>query len=240
MKIGLKAGFAALALAGAAAPASAAHFVGDYNVTAHSQGAGLLIETVKLENPLVFDLLAGATALPIDLFTIFTDESWVNGDDLVARPIGVNFTFTAPSSANGGIGGTTTGHSFYGILQWGELKWNNDPLAPNRNPAVLDFGSNGKLQIQLNDVKFSKGLFGLNGFPHYSRGDDDHGKHQHFNGCGHVVERFGATVTGTFSLSQVSAVPEPATWAYLIVGFAAVGAAMRKSARTRRSLPALA
>lgn len=226
--------FAALAAMAAAAPAHAVHFLGSYAITAHGEGDGLLIETTALQPgtppELSFDLDQGQS-LAIPLFSIFTEESWVNSDDKEPREIAVDFTFTAPDAFGGSIGGETRGRSiFYGLIQWGELKWDS-----SQNPRLLDFGNGGQLEIALNDVTFSKGLFGLNGLPlaGFDDDDDDDG-HFHYDGCGHAYERYGGTVTGLFTLNQVSAVPEPATWAFMIVGFGAVGAVIRASARTRR------
>ncbi len=68
----------------------------------------------------------------------------------------------------------------------------------------IDFGSKGILTVALNDVTFGSGFFGLSSTP--------------------------ATVYGTFSLDGAvsGAVPEPASWAMMLIGFGAVGAAVRR------------
>jgi hypothetical protein len=72
------------------------------------------------------------------------------------------------------------------------------------NSASIDFGSKGVLTVALNDVTFGNGFFGLSSTP--------------------------ATVYGTFSFAGASAgaVPEPASWAMMLVGFGAVGAVVRR------------
>lgn len=42
-----------------------------------------------------------------------------------------------------------------------------------------------------------------------------------------------STVTGTISFDSVSAVPEPATWAMMLVGFGLIGGTMRRQGKVR-------
>lgn len=66
---------------------------------------------------------------------------------------------------------------------------------------VFDFGNGGQFQVELSDETFNSGVFGLG--------------------------KKGATVQGTFSLISAS-VPEPSTWAMMILGIGMAGAAMRR------------
>ena len=67
---------------------------------------------------------------------------------------------------------------------------------------TFTFANNNVLKVQLSDATFNGGAFGLR--PGYD---------------------YGANVSATFTLT---AVPEPATWAMMIGGFAVVGAAARR------------
>jgi len=200
---------AALLVAGAAVPASAAEFLGDYSITAHNSGDGLLIETSKIADFSTagsgFNLTnAGDSTGWFNLFSIYTLETDVGPDDFVGKSISVNFQFTAPIIFDGQVFGTTEGESFLGIWENGSLNWGD--VGYGDGVVQLAFGNGGLLQISLKDTEFNAGLFGLN------------------EGPGH-----GGNVKAKFKLlSPSAAVPEPATWAMMIGGFGLVGAAMRR------------
>lgn len=208
--------FRALALAGLActtvlaAPAFAVTFKGDYTVNSNS-GDGLIVNTTK-----VGDLTSGFTLDNVGdtysytpLFKIWTPESDVGKDDLVAKPISVAFSFTSPENFGGSVDGATVGQSFNvwifkGALQNGLVSWDN------LGTSTFGFGNGGQLQVTLdNFVEFGNGAFGLT---------DKKGK-----------------VGATFKLLSNSAplpggaggVPEPANWAMMIAGFGMIGGAMR-------------
>lgn len=194
----LMAASAVLALTSAA---NAATFAGDFTVTAHSSGDGLLIQTTKIADLSVpFDLEIGGPSKTFNtLFKIGADETTVNvEDDLAAMPINVTFSFAQPSLFNGSVDGTTAGQRILaGFIQNGRLDWDNNGI------ATFGFGKGGLLQVALtDDVIFSSGILGLS----------------------HKEAKVGAT----FTLLQDSAVPEPASWAMLIAGFGMVGGAMRQ------------
>ena len=99
--------------------------------------------------------------------TIWTDETWVNGDDKVPQDIALNVAITSPFSDTGKVEGTTKGKSIlFGLLQWGKLTW-EDPLTFQND----DFGT---LTVALLGGKFNKGLFGL--CPGQCSGLDVHAK----------------------------------------------------------------
>lgn len=85
-------------------------------------------------------------------------------------------------------------------------------------PVVLNFGTGGKLQVSLSDATFNQldttwDLLNLN----------------HDLNEGPV---YGASVNATFKLlaldTGAGAVPEPATWGMMIMGFGLAGATLRR------------
>jgi len=59
-----------------------------------------------------------------------------------------------------------------------------------------------------------------------------------FGQGGYLLVANQAQFEGTFSISQVAAnVPEPSTWAMMILGFGAVGLGMRRRKQTGRAFP---
>lgn len=207
-------------LAFAASQANATVFTLDsFDVTANPTDPGLVIQINKLQTtPLTFDL--GATdPQTFDLFTIYTDEGDVeNGEDTVAKPISVGFTFSEPlPNAVDPITGETYGDydpmylfGFYiGNSHSGELVWNNGGATQMR------FGDNltGLMTITLNGGEFNEGPYGL-----------------------HEGQRKGLKVRATFDWDNdpIAAVPEPATWTLMIGGFGMAGAMIRR----RRALVA--
>jgi hypothetical protein len=210
--------FRAVALAGLAcstilatvlaAPAHAVTFSGDYTVNSNA-GDGLIVNTTKVGNLTSGFTLntAGDSYSYSPLFKIWTPESDVGKDDLVAKAISVAFNFTAPEAFGGTVNGGTVGQSFfYGFVQNGVVSWDNLGV------KTFDFGNGGKLQVALdNYVDFGTGLFGLS---------DKQGK-------------VGATFTllsnstPTPTPGGAGGVPEPANWAMMIAGFGMIGGAMR-------------
>ncbi len=189
----------------AAGAAQATSFMGDYTISAHNSGDGLLIETLKVANLGTGFTLAnvGDSHSYQPLFKIWTDETTVNaGEDTVAKPISVSFAFTAPEVFGGSVDGNTVGQaSLFGFYQNGLLSWDNGGV------ATFGFGNGGLLQVALSDnLVFNSGAWwGL-----------DEGK------------KHGAKVDATFTLLRDSApVPEPAHWAMMIAGFGLVGGALR-------------
>lgn len=206
--ISFAAAAAALAIA---APAAAAPttFVGDYNVTLNSSDPGLQVFYKPITsdvNGLNFTLNQGQTK-SLNLFTLYTTEAAVNGDDLAPKPINVAFSFTLPEIFGGAIEGATQGtgiFTIFGIVaDAGKVTW------ADGGSQVLTFGNGGKLLIDLDDATFNAGLVDLA-----------------------PGAKKGAKIAADFTLLQSSgAVPEPASWALMITGFGLAGTMLRQRRR---------
>lgn len=195
----LSAASAALALTLAAAPAGAATFTGNYNVNFRGSDPGLVLQVQDLPGALNFSLNNVGDTASAALFKVWTNEAAVNPDDLVSYPIAVTFGFTGPNVFGGVVNGQSQGNSvLFGLFQNGSITW------AGGGSTVLNFGNGGKLLVDLDDVVFNSGVFGLSGGP------------------GH-----GAVICADFTLLK-AAVPEPGAWALMIVGFGLVGTAVRR------------
>jgi hypothetical protein len=198
-----------------ATAASATTFAGSYTVSAHTSGSGLLIQTQDLTpgpgTGFGFDLSSLGQIADVNLFDIWTNEASVEGDDLSPKSISITFDFTAPNPIqDGSVGGVTGAYTFFGLVSGGYVNW------ANGGNQTFNFGNGGQLAVHLDNATFNSGPF-LNLDEGYS-------------------ER--ATVTAEFSLNSLSAaVPEPATWGMMIMGFGLAGAVLR---RRRSALTAFA
>lgn len=144
------AAIAALATVAMAGTANAAHFIGNYTVSVNT-GTGLQINTQDYPGGIDFNLNSIGSWATEDLFKIYTNEGDVDPDDLVAKPITVNFTFTSPDAFGGSVGGSTVGQ-ISGHYELGHVTWND--------PVFLNFNG-GQLKVTLNDADFNKGYYGL-------------------------------------------------------------------------------
>ena len=138
----------------------------------------------------------------VALFKIFTDERSVDSDDKSAKPISVTFDFTAPTTFGGSVNGATVGQS----VLFG-LFQDGQLTWSNGGNALLGFGDGGELSVHVNNVTFDAGI----------------GKLGDLTGAG--------TVTADFKEISAS-VPEPATWAAMLIGLFGMGAVLRR-AKTR-------
>src|SRR5262245_540863 len=129
------------------ASAHAVTFNGSFGVTQlNTTDPGLVVAVSPTSGGLGFDLPNAGNSTTFGLFDIWTDETSVNADDRVAKPISVNFTFTSPA-ASGNVGGNTLGGSLLGIFQFGRVVWGA--------PLLLPFGDGGQLLITLSDETFN-------------------------------------------------------------------------------------
>jgi hypothetical protein len=141
----------------ASTAAWAVPFAGTYDVTVNTSGSGLLVEATPDAGDLLFDLDVGESVWEF-LFTISTNEDWVNDDDRHPVSASIDFEFTSPTTFGGTSYGDTEGISIWGgAIQAGVLTWDNG------GQNSLYFGNGGILDIYLNDAVFGAGLVGLTG-----------------------------------------------------------------------------
>lgn len=196
----------ATALAGLSAPASAAVNISGYvsDIDYRDTDPGLVVYANPIAFP-GFSLANVGDYMDFDVLTIGTDETAVNwfiGDNDDIIPYPISVTFTFTDPA--GASGAPVSGTTEGILS----------LNPFDSCAVYYSGGCGEVDWGAPSV-FSFG-----------------------NGGQFSVELFDTTfategsanVTGRFTL-LANSVPEPATWAMMIVGFGAVGGAMRRRQR---------
>ena len=94
--------------------------------------------------------------------------------------------------------------------------------------------------IAFNGEEFDSGVVGWNEFSFLNDILVTDGTTQKLvlTGIGGGNAAYSGTIT--FMPSVTGAVPEPASWALMIVGFGAAGAVLRRTSRTRTTLPAAA
>lgn len=132
-----------------------------------------------------------------NFFSIWTNETTVNPDDLVAKSISATLNFSDPLTGATVNGVTFGGSIVFGLVQWGQIQWNG--------PTTVTLGDR-QFSLALSDEIFNPGLFGL------SNGQ----------GCGAIVK---ATVTQITSSERGVSVPDEGNTAALL-GAAVVGLAL--------------
>ena len=211
---------AALALTvGAATAAGATTFTGSYSATYNTSDSQGLPVSISDATPgfgpnFSFNLNNVGQSASINLFDVFTNQNDLDSNDGTPKAFSVTFNFTAPSAVSGSVTGSTEGETvpvtflgwYVGNSEEGSLTWNNG------GDTTLNFGSFGNLLVHLNDVTFNEG------WPSYrdpSLGDDP------------------GLVKASFTLQSptAAAVPEPMTWALMLMGFGGLGAALRANRR---------
>lgn len=127
---------------------------GAATVNARTNDPGLVIQTDVL-GPISLDLDVGVPQT-IDLFRIWTNERFVNFDDVFPYDIDVSFAFTDPPPPFGGdIEGSTRGvftFNFGNNRSRGVVGNWNDPLLLSFGPA-----GQGLLAISLSNETFNRG-----------------------------------------------------------------------------------
>lgn len=133
---------------------------------------------------------------------IGTGETALNLDDFAHYPVSLTFAFTNPTGASGS---PLTGESFGQLTPFFSTT-NCDEFAVAcldfDGPVTFDFGVGGQFAVELLDEDFA-----IPG---------------------------NTNVTAKFTLlneSRVPAVPEPATWAMIMLGFGAIASALRSRRR---------
>ena len=172
-----------------------------YTVSLRTTDPGLVLNwSPDFPTPHTFNLNPGDNTGWFSLLDLWTNESTVNSDDLVAYPISVTLNFSQPF-VSGTVGGETQGTSIlWGFIQSGQVTWNG--------PAVVPFGDNGQFSIYLQDAYFNTGLLGL-------------------SDCGTDIFakiKYDSAPTGP----APGSVPEPGTLLLLGTGLAGIGSKLRK------------
>jgi len=195
------------ALVGAAGAASATTFSGDYDVYGYwnNDNGGLNIDIDDLNNG-HFNVsgLDFGESQTFNLFQISSDEninvpSSGSDHDTTAKPINVSFTFSAPMNLPGSPDAVISGTTVAMQGDW----WNGGDYGQLSwsAPATVNFGNYGVLTITMLNTEF----------------DDD--------GNSNVKAKFSLAAP---SVAGIGAVPEPATWGMMIMGFGLAGATIRR------------
>jgi PEP-CTERM motif len=203
---------AAMAAAvGAASVASATTFTGAYDVTGYwhnnNNNGGLNIDIFNGSGNFNITGLDFGESQTFTLFQIKAGEEInvpgsPNDADGTPKPIKVNFTFSQPVNFPGNGADATVSGITVGV---DGIRGDYGQLTWTA-PATVNFGSYGLLTISLQNVNF----------------DDDN----------------RTNVKATFALAApgggggVGAVPEPATWGMMIMGFGLAGATLRRRRTT--------
>lgn len=130
-----------------------------------------------------------------NFFSIWTDETTVNSDDLVAHAISATLNFSDPLTGATVNGVTFGGSILFGLSQWGQIQWNG--------PTTITLGDR-VFSLSLSNEIFNPGIFGL------SDGQ----------GCGATIEATVRQISSSLSNPSGSSVPEQGN-TILLLGAAA-------------------
>ena len=130
-----------------ATPAQATTFrLDSLNVVLNGADPGLVLWDSGLLSPLQFDLNSVGDTFTDTLFTIGTNETALNLDDIVPQSISVAFGFSLPQPGyNSDNLSGMTGAAWF-LKSFGYVMWDN--------PLQLAFGNTGLLAISLSDAVF--------------------------------------------------------------------------------------
>lgn len=131
-----------------AAPAHATTFtLSSFTVGINTTDPGLvLFDGDFLKTPTSFDLNNVGDSFTASLFSVGTKENAVNADDVFPHAVSVNFAFSKPLPAFGGVADGISGALWLGAGV-GYVLWDN--------PLTLAFGNSGLLAISLSNAYFT-------------------------------------------------------------------------------------
>jgi hypothetical protein len=131
-----------------AVPAQASTFtLSSFTVGVNTTDPGLvLFDGDFLKTPTSFNLNNVGDSFTASLFRVGTNETALNLDDLIPHAVSVNFAFSQPLPAFGGVADGISGAFWLGA-GLGYVVWDN--------PLSLAFGTNGLLAISLTNAVFT-------------------------------------------------------------------------------------
>lgn len=192
-------------------------FGGSYTESHLTADPGLVLQTLDLTpgagTGFMIPNLSVGESRTVDFFRIYTMEAAVDFQDLMDKPISVNMAFTLPEPFGGTVNGNTSAEFTINMVGFFQFRQDNFGYLSWANNGNIDmfYGNGGHLHAQFDDVGFNLKRTNVGNFV-LTPG---------LEGAG--------VVSPTFTLVNESmAVPEPGTWALMILGFGTVGAVMRR------------
>lgn len=139
-------------LLSSAAAAAAVTINGSFSLSGNAYNEpGLVVQTSVQGGNFSLDLTSGQSTT-FDLFSIWTNENRVNGNNTRTRSLVADFSLGA-FGASGSVNGTTTGTNIFGVMQYGSVDWTA--------PLTLALNNGGSLRIALSDETYNLGLLRL-------------------------------------------------------------------------------
>jgi MYXO-CTERM domain-containing protein len=124
-----------------------------------------------------------------DFFEIWTDEKWLNCDDLDDQSIEANLAFDLPPGATANVQGSTDGKIYvkgFLVIAYGKLEWDG-PVTVVADDRVFT--------VSLSDEYFNAGYFGLN-----------------------PGQKYGATVQATITQTAAAPLPPAVVMGMALLG----------------------